>query len=133
MRITAFLLICVAAGAQVSTSVWDGIYTSGQAKRGEPLYKQKCASCHGDALDGSGQAPALSGAEFRSNWNGQTVGDLFDKMQATMPGDNPGSLSKDQNADILALMLKVNEFPAGAKDLRGDLDELKKIHFEAKK
>jgi len=137
MRITATILtglaLILAIDAQTPTSVWDGIYTLDQAQRGEPVYKQKCASCHGAALDGAGQAPPLAEDEFKASWNGQTVGDLFDKMQGTMPADSPGSLSKQQNADILAFMLKFNHFPAGDKEMPGNLEALKKIHFEAAK
>ena len=28
-------------------TVWDGVYTAAQATRGEGLYGQHCASCHG--------------------------------------------------------------------------------------
>ena len=41
--------------AQPSKSVWDGVYTEEQAKRGAPLYSEHCASCHG--LDGTGNGP----------------------------------------------------------------------------
>src|ERR1700733_7952035 len=100
MKINALVFaFSVSLAAQAANSVWDGVYTVDQSKRGESLYKQKCASCHGDALEGSGQAPALTGDELKGGWNGQTLGDLFDKMQATVPADSPGSLSKQQNAD----------------------------------
>ena len=57
-------------------SVWEGVYTNDQAKRGQPLYSQYCGACHGDTLGGGESAPPLAGAEFLSNWNGLTVGDL---------------------------------------------------------
>src|ERR1700721_1956122 len=43
-----------------AASVWDGVYTAGQADRGKALYGKQCASCHGAGLDGSGQAPPLT-------------------------------------------------------------------------
>ncbi len=110
--------------------MWDGVYTQEQANRGKALYGQECASCHGAALDGSGTAPPLSGADFKGNWNGQTVDDLFEKMQTSMPADQPGKLSREQNADILAFLLGSNGFPAGAKDLPSDAAVLQKIRFE---
>ena len=106
--------------AQQSASVWDGVYTEQQASRGQTLYSQECASCHGAALDGSGQAPPLAGADFKGNWNGQSVDDLFEKVKTSMPADQPGKLSREQNADILAFLLGFNGFPAGPKDLPGD-------------
>ena len=132
----ASVLWVISAGvvlAQQPASVWDGVYTTEQADRGKAVYGKECASCHGAALDGSGAAPPLAGADFKSNWNGQTAGDLFDKMQATMPADQPGRLSREQTADILAFLLASNGFPAGSKELPSDPALLAKIRFEAAK
>jgi len=125
------LLLAISAEAQQSASVWDGVYTPEQATRGKAVYGKECASCHGAGLDGSGTAPPLAGADFKSDWNGQTVDDLFEKMQTTMPGDQPGRLSRKQNADILAFLLMSNGFPAGSKELPTDAAVLQKIRFEA--
>ena len=103
--------------ADGSLSVWDGVYTDKQAKRGTPLYSQFCASCHGPDLTGGEMAPALAGADFSSNWNGLTLGDLFERMRTSMPQNDPGGLSRQQNADILAYMLSSNKFPAGTTEL----------------
>jgi quinoprotein glucose dehydrogenase len=119
--------------AQQPASVWDGVFTQPQASRGKTLYSQHCASCHGEALDGSGQAPPLSGADFKGNWNGQTADDLFEKMQASMPADQPGKLGREQNADILAFLLGFNGFPAGPKELPADAAALQNIRFETAK
>ena len=131
-----FTLLCTAplVHAQGATSVWDGAYTAAQATRGKASYAKSCSSCHGDALDGSGgQSPALSGKDFMANWNGMTLGDLFDRMQSTMPADNPGSLKPAEMADILAYVLQANMFPTGQTDLASDTDALKKIKIEAAK
>jgi mono/diheme cytochrome c family protein len=128
------IVLCAAlATAQPSASVWDGVYMAGQADRGKSLYGKSCASCHGASLRGGGAAPPLAGADFRAGWNGQTAGDLFEKIQATMPADQPGSLSREQNAAILAFMLASNGFPAGSKELPTDAAELAKIRFESAK
>jgi mono/diheme cytochrome c family protein len=119
--------------AQQPVSVWDGVYTQMQADRGKTSYAKSCASCHGAALDGSGQAPPLTGADFKKNWNGQTAGDLFEKIQATMPADQPGTLSRAQNADILAFLFASNGFPAGSNELPSAAADLEKIRFEAAK
>ena len=43
-------------------SIWDGVYTDQQAQRGSDLYGRKCASCHGDDLEGDiVEHPALAG------------------------------------------------------------------------
>jgi mono/diheme cytochrome c family protein len=119
--------------ARTATSVWDGVYTAGQAQRGANLYAKTCKSCHGAQLEGEGQAPPLSGDEFTGNWEKQTVDDLFEIVQTTMPADKPGSLTRTQNADILAYIFQANQFPAGKAELLSDPGTLKKIHIEAKK
>jgi len=50
-----------------SRSVWDGVYTEEQAKRGEELYRKECASCHGETLVGGGGAAPLTGGTFLSH------------------------------------------------------------------
>ena len=119
--------------AQGPASVWDGIFSVEQAGRGAPLYRQECASCHGEKLEGRGQAPPLAGGDFTMDWNGMTVGDLFEKMQTSMPADQPGHLSREQNAMLLAFILNANKFPAGAADLSSDGERLRQIRFEAAK
>jgi len=119
--------------AQSTASVWDGVYTTAQSRGGSGLYAKDCASCHGEKLQGREQAPPLAGAEFIMKWADSSVGDLFDKMQTTMPADQPGRLSADQNAAILAYVLSANKFPAGAKALPADGEKLRPIRFEAAK
>jgi len=121
------------ADAWAEPSVWDGIYTTAQAKRGQALYAKQCASCHRENLEGHGPTPSLAGSEFLERWDGQTVDDLFEKMQESMPADHPGSLSREQNAAILAFILGVNEFPAGEAELRSESEWLAKIRFQAAK
>ena len=82
---------------------------------------------------GQGHAPPLAGDDFQDNWNGKTADDLFEKMQTSMPADQPGSLSRAQNADILAFLFLSNGFPARSKDLPADAALLQKIRFEAVK
>lgn len=129
--------------AQAPASVWAGVYTEQQAKRGDALYNKECAACHGDALEGNGQTeraqklermlPPLSGDVFKGNWNGRPLSDLFDKMKRTMPRDDPGKISLNQNADILAYMLKFNGFPSGKAELPADPSLLTETIFEAVK
>ena len=54
-------------GAGQGRTVWDGIYTDEQADRGESLYQDACASCHGQDLSGGQMVPELIGGEF--TWN----------------------------------------------------------------
>ena len=113
-----------------SRSVSDGVYTEEQAKRGEAVYGQTCASCHGQALMGTEMAPPLTGADFKANWYDLTVGDLSEKIRLAMPADDPGSIKKEQTADVVAYMLSVNKYPAGQTELPTDTDLLKQIKIE---
>ena len=120
--------------AQGRASTRDGVYTDGQAARGQASYKTACASCHGGALEGSGAAtPPLAGPDFTMNWTGQTLDDLFERIQTSMPADHPGTLSRAANADIVAYILKANKLPAGKNELPSDAEALKRIQFEAAK
>ena len=112
-----------------SQSVWDGAYTAEQAKRGENLYQKNCSTCHGDRLNGSGEAPALSGGKFLSNWSGLTLGDLFERIRKTMPQDKPERVTRREKADILAYVLNFNKFPAGKNELRHQAEWLNQIQF----
>jgi S-disulfanyl-L-cysteine oxidoreductase SoxD len=114
-------------------SVSDGVYTQDQAKRGEDAYVQKCARCHGTDLHSGDAAPPLVGTDFLSNWNQKTMGDLFERVRTTMPSDKPGSLNRQQVADILSYILSENKFPAGKDELGTQADALKQIQIDAYK
>src|SRR5580704_4204325 len=75
--------------------------------------------------------PPLTGDVFKGNWNGRPLSDLFDKMKRTMPRDDPGKIGLNQNADILAYLLKFNGFPAGKAELPADPSLLTETIFEA--
>jgi mono/diheme cytochrome c family protein len=122
---------CIVVNAQASRSVWEGVYTAEQAKRGEALYGQHCASCHGATLLGAEEAPALTGLEFSGNWNGLTLGDLYDRIRTSMPANEPGSVSAQQKVDIIAYMLRVGSFPAGTAELPRDAQILIQIKYES--
>ena len=119
--------------SQVQRSVWDGVYTTEQARRGQVRYTEICASCHGETLAGGESAPPLAGGEFLSNWNTLTVGDLFDRTRSTMPQNKPASLSREANAEIMAYLLSANQFPAGKAALPQNSEVLKEIRIEAVK
>jgi S-disulfanyl-L-cysteine oxidoreductase SoxD len=118
-----------------SRSVWSGVFTQAQDKRGAAIYNRECSTCHGETLKGGEGAPALTGSEFNATWNGQTLGDLFDRIRQTMPAppEQPGKLTPQQNADVVAHILSVNGFPAGPTELPADSDPLKQIRIEASK
>ncbi|HZS05497.1 MAG TPA: cytochrome c [Blastocatellia bacterium] len=114
-------------------SVWEGVYTEEQAKRGAAFYSRDCASCHGSDLSGADEIPALSGPAFLSNWDGLTVGDLSERVRITMPPNKQGRLSRQQIVDILSHILGANGFPAGKTELEPKTEVLKQIRIEATK
>jgi mono/diheme cytochrome c family protein len=114
-------------------SQWDGVYVKDQAMRGEGLYAKYCANCHGTDLSGGDLAPGLIGSEFDANWNDLSLGQLFERMKTSMPQDSPDSLSRQQNADILAFLLDKSGAPAGTSALPIEVEILKTIKFKAAK
>lgn len=118
--------VAVAAtdGQAPARTVNDGVYSSGQAGRGEALFQSICTTCH---------APdRFTGKEFVSAWSGKPLSELFKAVQ-TMPEDNPGSLNAQQYADVMAYFLRLNEFPTGSEELKGDAAVLAGIQLEARK
>lgn len=120
-----------ASAANTEQTVWAGVYNAVQAKRGETLAVQKCVICHGEELLGN-EAPGLVGPDFLVHWNTKTAWDLLDRMKTTMPATTPGTLSLQENADILAYMLSLNAFPAGEKELPSDMAALGRIRISEK-
>jgi mono/diheme cytochrome c family protein len=111
----------------------DGVFTDAQVKRGSDVYQAQCAACHDAQLTGSGTAPALSGTDFSANWKDETVASLFERIRATMPADNPGSLQRPQVAELVAFILNFNKYPAGQTELATDSEALKAIKISAVK
>lgn len=112
-------------------SVWDGVYTLDQAKRGA-LKSGLCTECHGEGFEG-GPAPQLTGDEFTARWNGRTVADLFDLIRLTMPDNDPGSLPREYYADLLAYILALNKFPAGRTEIGTQSEPLALIRIDPTK
>jgi len=134
MRVlVAVLCLAFVSLSQTQRSVWDGVFSADQAKRGQARYNELCSTCHGQSLEGGESAPPLAGGEFLSNWNTLSVGDLFDRTRSTMPQSKPGSLSREANAEILAYLLSANQFPAGKEALPQSSEVLREIKIEAVK
>ena len=102
--------------AQQARSLSDGVYSAAQAIRGQEIYKTQCAECHGNALEGTVGSP-LAGDSFLSTWSARPLSAFVDKIQKTMPFSAPGSLSRQQSADLTAYILQFGKFPAGRAEL----------------
>src|SRR5215813_2896794 len=86
--------------AAAARSQWSGVYSDGQASRGEPLYAENCAFCHGASLEGTISAPPLTASALSARWQGRTLADLFEYQLAFMPWNSPGGFGRAQNVDI---------------------------------
>lgn len=99
-----------------------GAYTEAQAGRGQAVFRAVCAQCHVASL--------FAGASFRRSWTGRPAFDLFELIRTRMPDDNPGRLRRQEYADVLAYLFKLNGVPAGAVELPADPDSLRRIVFQ---
>jgi mono/diheme cytochrome c family protein len=89
-----------------------GIYTEEQAERGNGIFTKTCVECH--------TRKDMSGADFRLNWNGRTVFELFERIRTTMPDAAPGSMTREEYADVTTYLLKLNGMPSGSTVMPGD-------------
>jgi hypothetical protein len=107
-----------AALAQGSGTTLGGVYTTGQAARGQDAYREYCMRCHeGNDQDG----PDLKGAGFVDRWRGDTLNVLFTQIKTNMPGNRPGGLDERTYIDVLAFLLSANGLPAGSKELTAEV------------
>jgi cytochrome c len=113
-------------------TVWAGVYTDEQAIRGATAYQTFCAKCHLENLKGNDMAPSLAGDDFLQAWKGKSVRALYSLILSTMPSDNPGTLASQEVLDIVAYVLKSNEFPSGSEAL-GSADEAQQIQITDQK
>jgi cytochrome c553 len=117
----------------VQRGVWDGIFTTGQADRGQTAAAQgRCTGCHGTELGGTDRAPALKGPAFLANWEDGSVNRLFAKIRDTMPPSNTDQLAAATKLDVVAFILRENGFPAGSVELPSGGDALDTIQIVKK-
>jgi cytochrome c len=118
-------------------SIWDGVYTEDQAKRGRVTYVERCGYCHRDDLTGNGgdepgaSPPPLKGMPFLNHWRSSTLADLFALVFSTMPKDRP-KLDAQAYIDIVSFILQVNGAKAGDSELTAESDKLKDIVISEK-
>ncbi len=116
-----------AEAAPGGASTLDGVFTVEQVEGIASTYDRDCAACHGDELGGSASAPPLTGLPFMFFWEGKSLGELYAFVHENMPLGNPGSLSDQQYADLVALILSTNGFPAGESRLVADVEMLEQV------
>ena len=116
-------LAALTAAAQdaAGPSIWSGVFTAAQAKRGNDAYQASCSGCHGSDLHATDpEAVDLTGPAIRAKWNGKRLQERFETIRDTMPPGNANTLGDKTYMDILAFILQSNEFPAGNQELVPD-------------
>src|SRR5450432_3323948 len=104
---TGFLIFGIATMGQVAAPARATAVTgAAQTEHGAAVYKEKCAACHGENLQGSFNAQGLSGNTFQSQWKSKTVAELFGTISETMPPSSPGSLGREDALAVVAYILQ---------------------------
>jgi S-disulfanyl-L-cysteine oxidoreductase SoxD len=98
-----------------------GLYTEAQAERGQAVFDGVCAACHGNN--------EFRGRMFERTWMAEPIGYLYQHISTAMPQDNPGSLSPEQYAAVVAYLMKVNGRPAGDRELPADPEALRELSW----
>jgi mono/diheme cytochrome c family protein len=96
-----------------------GVFTLAQASRGKDVYAGTCKSCHTPADQ--------AGSSFNQLWRGRPLSMLYTYVATKMPQNDPGSLSPNDAADVVAYLLFINKLPVGADELPPDADSLAHI------
>lgn len=92
-----------------SREVLPGFFSAKQADRGRESYEDRCSECH--------FLNDFRGTDFEWNWRRQTAWNLYREVSETMPEDRPGELSPETVADIIAYILRLNDYQVGSVDL----------------
>jgi mono/diheme cytochrome c family protein len=104
-------------------STLAGVYTTDQAAYGKEVYEGSCYSCHLSLGNHTGPV-------FRAHWTGRGLSDLFRYISATMPKNDPGTLSPEDNAALTAYLLQLNGMPAGSVAVSTDTLALRVIRID---
>lgn len=111
-----------------ATAAAEGLYTAEQATAGEAAYNEQCAMCHGSKLEGV-SAPALSGTVLAADWGDALA--LYEFYAESMPPMAPGKLGEEAYINIMAYILKKNDYPQGKTKLVAKPEVLRAIKFKA--
>ena len=120
------LTVVVALGAvaqSTARSTADRVYTSEQADQGHELFVAACQNCH---------APTQHALPpFRARWFGRTLGDLFGYVRREMPQADPGTLSNEESAQLVAYLMRINGMRSGSTPLASDSAALVSIRIDS--
>ena len=133
------------AQAEGPRSIWSGVYTEPQMRRGEQLYATRCSQCHGADLGGlpweairqalpeaarlthwdQDRTPELVGPTFYGKNDKLSLGDLVERIRLSMPSDRPGILTRKDSVDVVAYLLFSGGFPFGRAELSDELEDVR--------
>jgi mono/diheme cytochrome c family protein len=125
-----YLIALVVPAAQepaAHRTILDHVYSEAQAKEGQATYQKVCQTCHGEEMLGEDFVPELVGDDFVARWENHTVGEIVDKIVASMPPDRSVVLTPEQAAAVFARILQANEYPAGDAPLTADAETLAQL------
>lgn len=105
----------VARDVTAKTATNAASYITAQAQAGLAVFTANCESCHGADLQGVA-APGVAGTEFLGSVknNKWTLKDMRNLVFENMPLYNPGMLTPEQYAEVMAFLLASNCYPAGS-------------------
>lgn len=119
---------CASAGASPPATVDSrteepalATFTAAQADLGERVFGSICSVCHG--------RNEFRGPIFSLTWRVEPVGHLFEHISTTMPQDDPGSLTAEQYAAIVAYMLRLNGRQPGDIELPAEAERLNELRW----
>jgi mono/diheme cytochrome c family protein len=97
------------AAESAAEPVGTASFTVRQADRGQYDFGAVCGDCHSTS--------EFRGDNFLYKWRRRTAWDFYKLITTTMPENAPGSLSDEQYVDVIAYILQMNGFEAGAGEL----------------
>ena len=137
--LTCFALVAVATSMTASlleaqdsdtiVTIWDGVYTAGQAERGKATFDLSCSRCHNSDLTGSDRGPTLVGDKFLANWLDGNLEALFSFIRDQMPQGSANIVNDAGKADVLAYILQRNSYPTGKTELPPDTGKLEMVQI----
>jgi alcohol dehydrogenase (cytochrome c) len=92
-------------------------FTAQQATRGQTVYAESCALCHGPHLNDGQFGPPVKGSAFKARWHDQAPEALWSSIIKRMPPASPGSLDGRAYTDVAAFLLRENGAAAGTAEL----------------
>ncbi|MGC1457085.1 MAG: PQQ-binding-like beta-propeller repeat protein [Steroidobacteraceae bacterium] len=108
------------AGAACGQTLFDRGpvgFTDPQAQRGQTVYAENCALCHGPHLNDGQFGPPVRGAAFKARWHDQLPVALWASIIKRMPPASPGSLDSRAYTDVAAFLLRENGEKPGSREL----------------